>query len=254
MTTTTQILLPGDTIPTSSLPKPSTTSNTSKPKPLTLGPHLLYTPPSTLHPTTPGLLQSDPRKNALWLEPTSSTSRYLPSLNDLVIATVHHSSTDTYHCLLTPYTSPATLPQLAFEGATKKTRPQLVPGSIVYARLSSVSKHMDPEIECVHPSTGKSEGLGELKGGMVFDVSIGLCRRLMMVKAREEGGVAVLEEMAEKFGARFEVAVGRNGRVWVRGESVKITVAVGRALAMVDEGNLGVDEQVKLVKQIMKGV
>ena len=124
----------------------------------------------------------------------------------------------------------------------------------MYARVSAVSKHMDPEIECVQPSTGKADGLGELKGGMVFDVSVGLCRRLMMAKAREEGGVAVLEEMAEKYGARFEVAVGRNGRVWVRGENVKITVAVGRVLGSVDERNLGLEEQVKLVRQVMKGV
>ena len=93
---------------------------------------------------------------------------------------MHHSSVDFYHCAISPYTSFATLPQLAFEGASKKTRPVLHPGSLVYARVALANKHMDPEIECVHPSTGKADGLGELKDGMIFNISLGMARKLMM--------------------------------------------------------------------------
>lgn len=113
---------------------------------------------------------------------------------------------------------------------------------------------MDPEIECVHSTTGKSEGLGELKSGMVFDISLGMARRLMMAKTRDEGRVAVLEEAAEKHGARFEIAVGRNGRIWIRGETIKMTVALGRLVKETDEKSLRVEEQVKLVKSMMKTV
>ena len=144
----------------------------------------------------------------------------------------------------------ALLPQLAFEGATKKTRPQLTHGSLVYARVITASKYTEPEIACYNPSTGKSEGMGELKGGMLFDVSLGLARRLLMKEQWEEGGVALLELLGEKVG--FEVAVGRNGRVWVRAESVRETLVVGRALREVDEGGLGVEGQERLVRRLVR--
>lgn len=156
-----------------------------------------------------------------------------------------------YHCSVTPYTAYAQLPQLAFEGATKKTRPQLSSGSLIYARISSASKHLDPELECVNPSTGKADGMGELKGGMVFDISLGMARRLMMPKPGEQGGVVVLEEFGEKL--PFEVAVGRNGRIWIDSKGVKETLLVGRAVTETDKGGLGVDEQRKLVRKYLKG-
>ena len=109
---------------------------------------------------------------------------------------------------------------------------------------------MDPEILCYNPSTGKREGMGELKGGMVFDISLGMARRLLLAKQREEGGIAVLEEIAEK--VAFEVAVGRNGKVWVKAGSVKETLLVGKALQETDTQVLRVDEQIKLVKRLLQ--
>ena len=178
--------------------------------------------------------------------------QYIPQTGDLVIATVHHSSTEVYHCSITPYTAFAQLPQLAFEGATKKTRPQLSAGSLIYARVSSASKHLDPELECLNPSTGKADGMGELKGGMVFDISLGEARRLMMPKPGEQGGVVVLEEMGEKL--PFEVAVGRNGKIWIDSKGVKETILVGRAVVETDRGCLGVEEQRKLVRGLLKSL
>lgn len=112
---------------------------------------------------------------------------------------------------------------------------------------------MDPEIECVSQSTGKSDGLGELKGGMVFDVSLQFARRLLMAKSKEEGKVEVLELLGGE-GLAFEIAVGRNGKVWVGGEDVKAIVVVGRALRETDEGGLGVEAQRKLVRRLAKGM
>ena len=169
-----------------------------------------------------------------------------------MLATVHHSSTDFYHCALTPYTTLAQLPQLAFEGATKKTRPQLNHGSLVYARVISASKHLDPEVVCYNPSTGKSEGMGELKGGMLFDISLGMARRLLMNKQKEDGGLLVLDECAEKL--PFEVAIGRNGRIWVNSAAIKETLLVGKALQETDKLNLGLEQQKKLVRRLLKGI
>ena len=165
---------------------------------------------------------------------------------------MHHSSAEVFQCSITPHTAFAQLPQLAFEGATKKTRPQLASGSLIYARISSASKHTDPDILCYNASTGKSEGMGELKGGMLFDLSLGMSRRLLMSKQKEEGGVIVLDEIAEKIA--FEIAVGRNGKVWVKSGGVKETLIVGTALQKTDQEGLGADEQKKLAKMLMKGM
>ncbi|KAI4089312.1 MAG: hypothetical protein L6R37_008064 [Teloschistes peruensis] len=155
--------MPGEVLSEDILPVPANPS-----VPLKLGPGLRHTPPSTVTTTFAGLLSVDRKKNAIWVE--HNTGKYIPIPNDVVIATIHHSSTDSFHCSLAPYTSLALLPHLAFESATKKTRPQLSSGALIYARVVSASKYQDPEVACFNPSTGKSEGMGELKGGMRKEV------------------------------------------------------------------------------------
>jgi exosome complex component RRP40 len=44
---------------------------------------------------------------------------------------------------------PAVLPALAFEGATRRNRPNLNVGDLVYARVVSAPRDADPEIVCM---------------------------------------------------------------------------------------------------------
>lgn len=240
------LFLPGESIAQSQLPQ-------SKKGTLILGPGLRHIPPSNILSTTTGFLHTDHKKAALWLD--SPHGRYQPAVGDLVVAQIHHSSADTYHCALTPHTPFALLGQLAFEGANKKTRPKLESGDLIYARVKAAGKGEDVEVECFNSSTGKADGLGPLTGGMVFNVSPAFARRLMMGTDREgrsKGGVVVLEEVGEK--VKFEVAVGRNGRVWVESGSMRGTVAVGRLLVGCDEGSWDVDEQKKEVRKALREV
>ncbi|CAI4210822.1 unnamed protein product [Parascedosporium putredinis] len=187
-------------------------------------------------------------KRSLWVE--RSTGRYLPAVGDLVIGTVTRSTADFYYVALSDYAATATLPQLSFEMATKKTKPNLSSGALVYARVTLANKHMDPELECVSQSTGKADGLGPLVGGMVFRVSLGFARRLLMPKAVAEGKVVVLEELGSA-GLAFETAVGRNGKVWINSESVATVILAGKALEETDQKNLTVDQQKKLVRKLI---
>ena len=242
----TSILFPGEEISADQLPR-------SKKGTLTLGPGLRHIPPSEILSTTTGTLYIDHKKGALWLE--HPHGRYLPSIGDLVIAQIHHTSADTYHCALTPQTPFALLGQLAFEGANKKTRPQLKAGDLVYARVCRASKWEDTEIECVNSATGKGDGMGPLKGGMLFAVSPAFARRLMMgtdKEGRSKGGVVVLEEVGEK--VKFEVAVGRNGKVWVDSGSIRATAMIGRLLKQADEEALDTEGQKKAVRKALKDV
>ncbi|KAG4430641.1 hypothetical protein IFR05_013874 [Cadophora sp. M221] len=235
-------VLPGQHLDPESLP--------SHPKlPLKLGPGLRLIPPSTITSTVAGQLCTDKRKNAVWVE--FNGSRYIPTVGDLVIATIQKSSVDVYFASLSDYTPNASLPQLSFEGATKKTRPQLTFGSLVYARVTLANKHMDPELECVSSSTGKAEGLGPLTGGMLFPISLGMARRLMLSKPVEQGNLVVLEELGVA-GVAFEIAVGRNGKLWVDSKNIKTTLAIGKAIQESDEKGLDIDAQRKLAKKLVR--
>jgi exosome complex component RRP40 len=61
-------VLPGNTIPSSQIPK-------SSKKQLKLGPGLTHTPPSIISATIAGELNIDNRKNAIWIESYSNGGR-----------------------------------------------------------------------------------------------------------------------------------------------------------------------------------
>ncbi|KAG6010114.1 hypothetical protein E4U21_000148 [Claviceps maximensis] len=218
-------------------------------KPLRLGPGLRHVPPNHILPTLAGQFVTDRNKNTVRVE--TCHGRYIPRARELVIGTVQKSAADVYYVFLSDHTAPVLLPQLSFESATKKTRPILAPGALVYARVSTANKHMDAEIECVNASTGKADGLGPLAGGMLFRISLGMARRLMMPKCVEDGKVVVLLELGA-LGLHFDTATGRNGRFWVDSESTRTVIAVGRAVQETDERRLSVEDQKKLARRIVK--
>ncbi|KAI1827676.1 hypothetical protein F4861DRAFT_492129 [Xylaria intraflava] len=235
-------VLPGDEIPKALIP--------SHPKrALKLGPGLRHVHTNELIATTAGLLAIDRKKNSVWVE--SNGGGYIPAVGDLVICVIQRSLPDYYSVSITDYSPNAILPQLSFEMATKRSKPHLLNGSMVYARVCLANRHMDPELECVSPTTGKADGLGPLDGGMVFDISLGMARRLLMKNSVEAGKVAVLEEVGSA-GLAFETAVGRNGKLWVNSESVKTVLIVGRAVKETDERQLDVEQQKKLARKLIK--
>ena len=58
----------------------------------------------------------------------------------------------------------AALPLLAFEGATKRNRPALAPGDLVYCRVEGACRDLDPALTCMD-AAGKVGGAGESCGG-----------------------------------------------------------------------------------------
>lgn len=114
---------------------------------------------------------------------------------------------------------PATLSALAFEGATKRNRPNLrVPGrshrpapvdvrtvltpsdsdrrvlmglrwqvgSTVYARLALANKDMEPELVCF-TAENKAGGYGELEGGFTITTSLAWAQRYVCPDTRRTG-------------------------------------------------------------------
>uniref|UniRef100_A0A0K0DA50 Ribosomal RNA-processing protein 40 n=1 Tax=Angiostrongylus cantonensis TaxID=6313 RepID=A0A0K0DA50_ANGCA len=97
---------------------------------------------------------------------------------------------------------------LAFEGATKRNRPDLKIGDIVYAQVSDEFSHTDVELTCID-ALFRARGLGALSGGFLFKVSCNLARRLLSTQSQ------LLNLLGKHF--KFEIAIGLNGRIWLKG-------------------------------------
>ncbi|KIM28444.1 hypothetical protein M408DRAFT_329501 [Serendipita vermifera MAFF 305830] len=221
-------VLPGDLI------VPGSTGS----KKLKLGPGLVEQS-SAIVATRAGTLHSKQR-TTFFID--SDTQRYVPASSDPVIGTITARQAESYRVDIGS-ASPATLDFLAFEGASKRNRPSLRVGSLVYARVSVAQRHLDPEIQCYDATTGKSAGFGELKGGMVIKVGAKTARSLL----------SPTHFLLPLLGAQFplEVATGVNGRVWLSSvekaasgssttsrNSVKNTIAAIRCVQAYDEEGL----------------
>ena len=115
----------------------------------------------------------------------------------------------------------ASLGIFEFEGANKRSRPHLDNGQLVYCLVKQAHRNnmIEPDLTCIHPATMKSDGFGLLEGGYVVRVPVSYCRRLL---ASGGAGSDKLQELAKQI--RFEVAIGINGMIWVKSDSVSNTI------------------------------
>lgn len=233
------LCFPGDPIATLAAPPP-----TQKRPVVRLGPGVIQRD-TTLHGTKAGLVTHEASRNKICL--SNNQRRYVPALEDMVIGVVVERHADEYRVEING-TDTATLSALAFEGATKKNKPNLGIGALLYCRVVRASKNMEAEVSCVEPGSSKSwtsgETLyGELKGGNVVRVSLALARKLV-------GDGRLLGMLGER--VAFESAVGLNGRVWLRAEDVHKTVLLTVALEKADD--MTAEEWGGLVRRMLKEV
>ncbi|TDH67854.1 uncharacterized protein CCR75_007442 [Bremia lactucae] len=175
--------------------------------------------------TTAGVLRYRPA-NRYWVD--FYHKRYVVSIDDSVIGIVTDRNAEFYRVNIGAAAS-VTLDTLAFDGATKRNRPSLRLGSLVYARVSKTNPTVDPEITCeAPPSLTKKDWMtglaiyGELNDGCVFKTSINLAKSLL----KED--CSVLASLGKKLS--FEVAVGVNGVVWVNANSTKNITIISNAI------------------------
>jgi len=151
-----------------------------------------------------------------WIQGRSK--RYLPALGDPVIGIILAKHSDGYRVDIgAPH--PASLDALAFEGATKRTKPNLKIGAVVYARVSLASNHTDTEIECLNPTNQRADGFGEMTGGMlVRHLDLSHCKQLLSPPY----------SLLTSIGAahKFEISIGINGRIWCKSNSVSNTLKI----------------------------
>ncbi|KAH8404777.1 hypothetical protein KR222_001224 [Zaprionus bogoriensis] len=179
--------------------------------------------------------------NTFWVD--NYQRRYVPARGDLVIGIVKARAGDLYRVDIGAADT-ASISYLAFEAATKKNRPDLNPGDLLYARVLNANADIEPELVCVN-SNGKRGKLGPLLDGFFFKCSLNLGRLLL----RESCPAlqALTDELA------YEIAVGANGRIWVKAHSTRETVGLANALMTLEKkGYAEIDkicENVSLVLQ-----
>jgi exosome complex component RRP40 len=135
----------------------------------------------------------------------------------------------------------ASISYLAFENATKKNRPIINVGDVIFAKLLVASKDMEPELVCVD-SHGKKGRLGILpEGGFLFSCSMNLVRKIL------KPSCPLLKSLGRDLA--YEVVVGMNGMVWVKTNSVRETILVCDAMLKIE--NLPEKEIENVVKELM---
>ena len=230
------VVLPGDNV-TKQLP----INGDTKPK---LGPGLRFdSATKQVFATLAGrFVTVQLAKTAVCFVRQNFNHRYRPVLQDRVVGIIEEragqdgNGGDLYRVNLAS-SHPGLLSSLAFEGATKRNRPSLQPGQAVYARVISTladqQQHEPLSLSCQlgphdvgvpRKDWMTNEGTyGELRGGNLCRVSIGLARELL-----HPDNLVLQELSAAKLA--FEIAVGVNGFLWIHSQLPEYTIVIQNAI------------------------
>ncbi|XP_028816398.1 exosome complex component RRP40 [Denticeps clupeoides] len=178
--------------------------------------------------------------NVYWID--SQQKRYVPAKGERVIGIITARSGDVFKVDVGG-SEPASLSFLAFEGATKRNRPNVQVGDLVYAHFIIANKDMEPELACID-SCGHANGMGVFgEGGLMFRLSLGLVRRLLAPQSM------IVKDLEKLF--PFEMVVGLNGRVWVKAKSIQQTLIVTNLLESCE--NMTAQQRQTLFQRVAEG-
>lgn len=173
----------------------------------------------------------------------------MPCANDLVLGVVLARLTESYKVDLGASLM-ANLNFTGFEGATKKNRPNLQPGDVVFARVSVANKDLEPELVCLdgdnQAAAAVVEGLGQVTDGMLFHCSVSAARKL------QQANSWVIEGLGKHYA--FEVTVGANGMFVLHSNKPSDTVKLGNIIMESDRIDPSSDDAKKWLSQQIKNM
>ena len=157
--------------------------------------------------------------NVYWVN--SHQKRYVPRKGEVIVGVVASKRGDLLKVDIGA-SEHASLLLTAFEGATKKQKPDVQVGDVIYARLLSATREMEPELVCVD-SYYKAGRLGILSDqGFLFNIDQDFAYRLLNYDN------LLLRTLGQKMA--YEIAVGMNGKVWVNARKPSDIDTVFKAL------------------------
>lgn len=174
----------------------------------------------TIFVLKPGILRHR-EPNIYWID--SHQKRYVPVRGESVIGIVTNKGGDVFRVDIGG-SEMGSLSYLSFEGATKRNRPDVKVGDIVYAKLLMAMKDMEPELVCID-SAGRSAGMGVIgrDGGFLHTCSLNLIRKILSPNC------PLLKLLGKSM--PFEITVGMNGRIWVRARTSMQTINIINAIS-----------------------
>nr|XP_015808126.2 exosome complex component RRP40 [Nothobranchius furzeri] len=215
-----EVLLPGDEFVFESEETIFLTDNVKPERPV-CGPGLRQSG-NRLVVSKSGVLRHKP-PHTFWMD--SQQWRYVPAKAETVIGIVTSKSGDIFKVDVGG-SEQASLSYLAFEGATKRNRPNVQVGDLVFAQFTVANKDMEPELVCIDGS-GRANGMGVFGGGgLLLKVSLGLVRRLLAPQSD------IRSDLEQLFPC--ELVVGMNGRIWVRASTIQQTLIISNLLQSCD--------------------
>ena len=151
---------------------------------------------------------------------------YSAKEGDIVIGIISQKTYDMYRVNIMA-NKEASLNSIDFEGATRKTKPNLNVGDVVFARVEKENKYSNVTLTCksLTNSKGWSTGestYGELKGGKLYDYNRYLCLKLLDNK----DFIHRLKECVEK----LNLKIGYNGRIWIKTQNIQDNPKVFKAI------------------------
>ncbi|CAG9763233.1 unnamed protein product [Ceutorhynchus assimilis] len=153
--------------------------------------------------------------NTYWID--SRRNRYIPKKGDLVIGIVTKKSGDIVRVDIGSAET-ASLSVFSFEGATKKMRPDLNIGDIVYAKLLTAHKDMEPELVCID----QYFRAGRL--GILSNDGFLVCLNLNLAETLLNAENPLLRTLGKKF--PYEIVIGVNGRAWIKANQAKDVLTI----------------------------
>lgn len=150
-------------------------------------------------------------------------SAYLPSLGDYVIGKVYHKSSDVYK-LDIGISKIATLDVLAFDAATRRNRPNLNLGSLVYCKIVRIDQS-DVKLSCIHEFQGSisNEIFGEISNpGILLKIPVSFSQHLQI------NGHPHFNELGRK--ESFEIIIGCNGYIFISSNKPNLTADIANLI------------------------
>jgi len=227
-----------------------------------LGRGLVQSPDQKVVATRAGLVKQG-GNSLLWID--CPHQRYLPIVNESVIGVIIEKFSENYKVDIGG-SEAANLSVLAFQGATKRNKPNLEVGTLIYCRIAAVDRDLEPQLSCITTNatshnkewvTGEAF-FGPLNKGITINTSLHYCRSLLtptasnsskqQKKARDEMNVL---ELCGEF-IPYEVAIGLNGRIWIRCDSPLAAILISNAIN--NSQQMKQKDIQQMVKQLMSSL
>jgi exosome complex component RRP40 len=191
-----------------------------------------------LRVTQPGLLVSESRE--LGVQGVGG-GRYVPWVGDSVLGVCLGSAGEYYRIDIGSQREGLLL-NTAFEGATKRNRPNISTGSILLCRVLAANKDMSAQLTCLSPAefqtkdwvTGESL-FGVLEGGILLRIPL------------HHDPSRALDQLGEILA--FEAAIGANGRIWLKSSTARDTVLACSAI----QASIGLSS-ISAIRTLMQGL